>query len=315
MARGVSLRALQWLEWVQANHPACYNERTKKRELIQHAYSPGGEYIVDEKWPVDGYIDFGHRKVFFEFNGCYWHSCIKCVKNADDEAGVTAMTAEAKERRIKRREGDQAKYQYLRRLGKLIVQRECDFFIFPRQANTLKTRIPRIMHRRDTHDTLLNAIKNGQVFGFARASVSFPPHILCKPETQGFLFPPITRAVSPWRESLLSPFARQQWESRKCPPLPARAIVQTFTCQDQLLLSETLAYYANKLGAQIEITHFIQYVGERAFTPFCEKVIDLRKRSKREDNAAMGVTAKLIGNSAYGKTLGKFNIFIRIIIF
>ena len=107
------------------------------------------------------------------------------------------------------------------------------------------------------------------------------------------------------RPELLSPWARRQWEqAQPRPTLPARAIVQTFTTDSQLLLSETLAYYVTELGAQVKIHHFIQYRGERAFTPFCERVIGLRKRSKREHNGAMGTTAKLIGNSAYGKTLG-----------
>ena len=285
---------------------------TGARHPIRHAYSrhADGEFTVDDHWPVDGYIDFGERKtdddddppcdkkVFFEFNGCYWHHCEKCQH--DDEN----TTAEMRAARQKRREGDALKYAHLRRLGELVVQRECEFSWSTLSSMMTETTMPRIKHTRESHDALLGAIVRGEVFGFAQARVRFPPCITRKPVDQGFLFPPITRALCPMRPELLSPWARRQWEAAKRPALPARAIVQTFTTDSQLLLSETLAYYVAELGAKVKIHHFIQYRGERAFTPFCERVIGLRKRSKRENNGAMGTTAKLIGNSAYGKTLG-----------
>ena len=313
MAPGCSLRALQWLEWAQAYHPACIDERTGERAPIRHAYSPGGEYIVADRWPVDGYIDFGHRQVFFEFNGCYWHHCQLCAQNRDDDGGGGGGDDDddntyelRKHRATKRREGDEQKYAYLRARGTLVIQRECLWT--PTSIDTF-TRVPRIMFSRDTHEELMRGICGGSLFGFARARVRFPPAITNKAASQGFLFPPIVRAITPMQPDLLSPWARRAWERAERPALAKRAIVQTYECDDQLLLSETLAYYVRELGAEVKITHFIQYVGEHAFTPFCEKVIALRKRSKRENNAAMGTTAKLIGNSAYGKTLGTFIFF------
>ena len=120
-----------------------------------------------------------------------------------------------------------------------------------------------------------------------------------------FLFPPICRAIK-LEPAHLSEHARERWCQAGRPALSDRAIVQTFHTDNQLLLSETLKYYM-ELGATVEIHEFFQYQARKAFTPFCEKVIALRKRSKRENNATMGTTAKLIGNSAYGKTLGKLH--------
>ena len=111
----------------------------------------------------------------------------------------------------------------------------------------------------------------------------------------------------------LTPLTKQRWQGddgARPPPLPERTIVQTYHCDRQLILSETIKCYL-EMGAQVEIEEFFQYQAAHAFTPFCERVISLRKRSKRERNAPMGTTAKLIGNSAYGKTLGKRAIYMR----
>ena len=203
-----------------------------------------------------------------------------------------------------KRENNEQKYRRLAQLGKLFVQRECQFAYAERGELNTPTKIPRILlNQTETHDTLLEAIRNEQVFGFARVKVDFPSHIKNKASRQGFLFPPIVRHLT-LEERHLSSAARQQWEREGRPPLPSPTIVQTYTTQDQLIMSSTLSYYMRELGAQVKIHQFFQFVGEKCFTPFCERVIDCRKRSKREDNPSAGNTAKLVGNSAYGKTIG-----------
>ena len=161
----------------------------------------------------------------------------------------------------------------------------------------INTTVPRILFTRESHQTLLSAICNGTVFGFARAKVTSSPVLVDKalnPRTR-FLFPPICRAIK-LEPGHLSAHARERWCRAGRPALSDRAIVQTYHTDNQLLLSETLKYYI-ELGATVEIHEFFQYQAHKAFTPFCEKVIALRKRSKNEGNASMGTTAKLIGNS------------------
>ena len=148
-------------------------------------------------------------------------------------------------------------------------------------------------------------MRRGEIFGFGVCSVRSPPELVRKATNpaQRFLFPPICRSLR-LRAGHLSELAKRRWRDSRCPPLSERAIVQTFHTDNQLILSETISFYL-ELGCEVQIEEFFQFIAARAFTPFCERVISLRKRSKREDNAPMGTTAKLIGNSAYGKTLGK----------
>ena len=85
-----------------------------------------GEFVVDGRWRVDGYVDFGskeHRPIFLEYNGCYWHACERCGgRGGGDEPRL--LTAEEKERF--RRERDQEKLRRLKQLGRVIIRRECE---------------------------------------------------------------------------------------------------------------------------------------------------------------------------------------------
>ena len=174
-----------------------------------------------------------------------------------------------------------------------------------RREENVETSIPRILHTRDTHAALIEGIRSGEIFGFGVCSVRSPDSLVAKATnpSQRFLFPPICRSL-PLEPGHLSKLTERRWRESKCPPLSTRTIVQTYHTEGQLILSETIAFYL-ELGCEVRIDEFFQYQAARAFTPFCERVISLRKRSKREGNAPMGTTAKLIGNSAYGKTLGK----------
>ena len=299
LENGVSFRALQWLEWMQAHSDLVVDPVTGARQNIRHAYTAGGEYIVDDRWPVDGFVQFSNgQKLFLEFNGCYWHGCQIC-------GGQSAINLTEENLPRFKRENDEEKWRRLRSLGKLFLQRECEFSFRECDEKETITKIPRVLlNQSESHDTLLEAIRSEQVFGFARVKIDFPPEMKQKSAKQGFLYPPIVRHLK-IEEEHLSPYASEQWRRQGQPPLSS-TIVQTFSTQDQLLLTSTISYMMRCLGAHVEIHQFFQFVGQRCFTPFCDRVINQRKKSKHDNNPSMGQTAKLVGNSAFGKTIGNF---------
>uniref|UniRef100_A0A914NLK6 Uncharacterized protein n=1 Tax=Meloidogyne incognita TaxID=6306 RepID=A0A914NLK6_MELIC len=61
--------ALKYLQWY---------EETRGVQ-IQSAHSEGGEYVVAERYKIDGYIKEEDRAI--EVNGCVWHACEKCFGN------------------------------------------------------------------------------------------------------------------------------------------------------------------------------------------------------------------------------------------
>ena len=84
-----------------------------------------GEFLVDGRWPVDGYVDFGseRRPLFLEYNGCYWHGCTRCG-GGGRKRKLEPLTDHEKERF--KRETNAEKIRRMRKLGRLIILKECE---------------------------------------------------------------------------------------------------------------------------------------------------------------------------------------------
>jgi len=83
-----SAMALKWLKWI------CKTEKINIRHKLN-----GGEVKVG-KYKVDG-ID---GKTIYEFHGCYWHGCPKCMKNRNHQTADKYLTAkEAYEKTVARK--------------------------------------------------------------------------------------------------------------------------------------------------------------------------------------------------------------------
>ena len=92
-------------------------------------------------------------------------------------------------------------------------------------------------------------------------------------------------------------------------------LTQVFNTIDPVLLQSKVIQYYLELGCDIQIEYFIQYKAEKCFKPFTDQVVNLRMSAKRDGNDAKGITAKLIGNSSYGKCLGNLIIEFKVISF
>ena len=63
---------LKWLDFEETKLKKLYGENM----VIQNAVN-GGEKTIDGM-TVDGYVDLGHKKIVFEFLGCFYHQCPFC---------------------------------------------------------------------------------------------------------------------------------------------------------------------------------------------------------------------------------------------
>ena len=83
---------------------------------------------------------------------------------------------------------------------------------------------------------------------------------------------------------------------------PKSTIVQVYNAEQIMLITPLAKLYLNR-GLKIsKITKFIQYIPAKCFEPFTKKVTKLRIEADREGDTTKATTAKLFGNSAYGKT-------------
>ena len=157
--------------------------------------------------------------------------------------------------------------------------------------------MPRILLS-DTQTSLIQAIADGEVFGFAVLDLETPEAV--RKSFGDFLFPPIIQKMTV-TEDMLSPYMRNRVNMRqgKC---EFDTLVQTYNGKQLFLLTPLIQFYL-KLGlVASNVTQFIQYIPGEALKPFTEKVYNMRCQATREGDEAKSTTAKLFGNSGYGKT-------------
>ena len=80
-------------------------------------------------------------------------------------------------------------------------------------------------------------------------------------------------------------------------------LIQTYRGKNLFVLSELLDFYL-QLGYEIRnIRMATQYLGENCMAPFINKVTQMRIEATNEGDDSKANTAKLMGNSSYGKLL------------
>ena len=162
----------------------------------------------------------------------------------------------------------------------------------------VKTRMPRILQT-DTQATLLEAIRSGEVFGFINCSVRTPDHIIQKFQDSSYLFPPVIKRAE-ITDDIISPFMKAKMieQERKS---GQSTLIQTYNGDDMLLMTPLVQFYLEN-GMEISnITKFVQYIPGKGLAPFVEKVVSMRVAATKEKDDAKQLTAKLFGNSGYGK--------------
>ena len=114
------------------------------------------------------------------------------------------------------------------------LMRECEWKHVLENVSETQTRMPRIL-KQDTEESLLEAIKNDEVFGFAVCSISTDPNDIVKMEKNGYLFPPvIQRKEMNFAEACdsIKPFIKRKNKNKKI-----KTVIQSYNAEDQLLMT------------------------------------------------------------------------------
>ena len=282
MSTQVSFKALQWL-YMEQESVRC-KDKHGNRVQMHHDYFQGEKTIFNST--VDGYAFINNRHVVWEFNGCHWHGCTKCYPDWLENATLEE---------IDRKVNWEDKIERLKENNCVIhIMWEHDFVI----DSSINTQMPRIL-KTDTESSLLNAIKDGSVFGFITCSVRTPDHVIQKFKADSFLFPPvITKTVL--TEDLLSPFMKARMAEQEA-KLGKESLIQTYNGDNLLLMTPIIQFYLENEMKVFNIKDFIQYIPGRGLAPFVDKVVSMRIAATDERDDAKQLTAKLFGNSGYGK--------------
>ena len=120
------------------------------------------------------------------------------------------------------------------------------------------TEIPRIMMT-DNENSLLNAIRNDEVFGFVVADVSTPDNI--REEFGSFLFPPVVRRMTLNQDHLSDHMKKVCVEENR--KLEFKTLVQTYSCEQEVLMTPLVKMYLERGIIVKNITRFIQFKAGR----------------------------------------------------
>ena len=271
MSEKTSLGCLQWLTYLQDQ---VVNQQ------IENEYFRGEKQIGE--FFVDGFLEMGNEKFFYEYNGCRFHHCDRCRS----------------EPKIMRRDTD--KFDKLRRMGKLEVMRECEW---KEKLETLQNvctpSFPFILQNKGSEEQILKRIRSGELFGFVKCDVTSPQKYI--EDHISTNFPPLIKRAE-LDESYLSPYMTQICKERET-KFPIETVVQSYHAEEHLLFTPLAKFYMEQGLELRNVQFFIQYRPASCLASFANKITEMRMESDREGKQTKGTTAKLCGNSNYGKLL------------
>ena len=292
MCSGHSFKAQQWLSYMQVTDPFLEN-KDGSRTTIETKYFRGEVKIWSSRtrkktWPVDGYAKTDHGIKIYEFQGERWHSaCPHCNPYGCDSKWWT-------------------KKEDISRQGyKLDVIWECQFDkLLPKIQHVVTPDLHDILKISSTEQDIIEGIRSGKIFGFILCDISSPEEITEEMSD----FPPLINRLKLTDEHL-TPFMKKQvkLEYPNLKKFERETLVQCFNAKDHLLLTTLAQFYLEKGLSISNITKFIQYTPRKSLTPFVDHVTKMRidaETHKVPGKPSMkGNTAKIYGNSGYGKVI------------
>ena len=274
-----------WLAWMEFNEGRRLETESGKgeRRLGRH------------NLPVDGFCQ--ETNTVYQFHGCFWHGHGCCPSASKEYKG---RSAEDRLRETKLKE------TYIRALGyRLEYIWECEWQravnanpsvkVFLKAFNDTVYGVDRPL----TQDEVLDKVLNGQLFGFVECDLHVPDNLLAKFAEM----PPIFKNVELSREHL-SEHMREFAEDNDHLARPQRCLIGSMKGEKILLLSELLRWYMEHGLVVTKVYQVIEYETRPIFKDFSKSVSDTRRLGDVDSSLKLlANTAKLIGNSLYGKTI------------
>ena len=235
------------------------------------------------KLPVDGWC--AETRTAYQFHGCFWHGCPKChtdpeETNPKNNKTMATLLADTKKHTT-----------YLRRHVKVVEMWECDW---KRERDPL----PRQKWNM-TQQQIIAAVVDGTLFGMVECDVRVPDNL----HEYFAEMQPVFKNKTVTRDDIV-PFMRQYAEEHDIMSTPRRMLVGSFHGIKLLLATPLLRWYLAHGLVVDRVYQVVSYEPNPCFQRFGESVSAARRAGDADtDRAIIGDTMKLLGNSAYGKTV------------
>ena len=262
--------AVQWLTW----------EAAKNGCTIRHQVN-GREKRIG-KLPVDGWC--AETRTAYQFHGCYFHGCTNCYEPQETNTlnGKTMATL---------LEDTKKNTAYLRRHVHVVEMWECEW---KRERDPP----PRQKWKMTSH-SIIAAVIDGTLFGMVECDVRVPDNL-----REYFAeMQPIFKNTTVTRDDIGS-FMQQYAEEHDIMSTPRRMLVGSYRGEKILLATPLLRWYLAHGLVVDRVYQIIEYEPKPCFQNFGDSVSAARRAGDADlDKSIVADTMKLLGNSAYGKTV------------
>ena len=262
--------AIQWLT------------RESERTGLSIRHQANGREKRIGKLPVDGWCAQTHTA--YQFHGCYFHGCPKCHQpeetNKLNGKTMAELLANTK-----------AHTAYLRRHVKVVEMWECDW---KRERDPP----PRQKWKMTSH-SIIAAVIDGTLFGMVECDLHVPEHL----QDHFAEMQPIFKNATVTRDDI-GPFMRQYAVDHDIMSTPRRMLVGSYRGDKILLTTPLLQWYLAHGLVVDRVYQIVEYSPKPCFQRFGESVSAARRAGDADpDKSIIADTMKLLGNSAYGKTV------------
>ena len=271
--------AVQWLTW----------EAAKNGCTIRHQVN-GREKRIG-KLPVDGWC--AETRTAYQFHGCFWHGCPKCYdQNETNSVNGKTMAVLL--------EDTKKNTAYLRRHVKVVEMWECEWKEIRKEPDVKSFLAPTSHPRwKMTQLQIIAAVVDGTLFGMVECDIHVPPEL--RPYFSEMQ--PIFKNTTVTRDDI-GPFMRQYAEEHDIMSTPRRMLVGSFHGIKLLLATPLLRWYLTHGLVVDRVYQVVSYSPKPCFQNFGDSVSAARRAGDADpDKSIIADTMKLLGNSAYGKTV------------
>ena len=231
---------------------------------------------------VDGWC--AKTRTAYQFHGCYFHGCPKCYDHEETNTlnGKTMVTLLANTKKHT---------AYLRRHVKVVEMWECTW---KRERDP-----PPRQKWQMTQQQIITAVVDGRLFGMVECDLHVPEHL----QDHFAEMQPIFKNATVTRDDI-GPFMRQYAVDHDIMSTPRRMLVGSYRGDKILLTTPLLQWYIAHGLVVDRVYQIIEYEPKPCFQNVGDSVSAARRAGDADpDKAIIADTMKLLGNSAYGKTV------------
>ena len=291
------LLAREWLEW-----ESCESGRP-----VRHRYNGGEQRLGKRNLPVDGWDP--RTKTAYQFHGCVFHGCEKCCS---EKPFPHPFKKDASREEL--RENTREITAYLReKVGVEVKEiwecewkkkKKCDSKIIPflKSKNLLSgysSPFPQRKNKKITDRDIIEAIQKDKMFGLVKCDVEVPSDL----RKHFSEMPPVFKNTKISKEDI-GGFMREYADKHKLLSQPRRSLIGSMFGKQLVFTTSILQWYL-KQGLKVSnVTLTVEYQPSACFREFGERVSEARRAGDQDvHKRIIAEIFKLLGNSAYGKTL------------